>query len=255
MTSAPACAKSLTAAAPMPREPPVMSAALPASEIMIPPESFESKIFLAKNSNFQRDRAAGRGDEVTEQPLGKRIASHALRMPLNPEHPIRIAGPFDPFDDSIRRVRGDAQILSRLLNCLMMRTVDLRLPATSNTRQPAAGFERCAMNRVVFAFRHSVLLPVRSRRPQLTAQILDKCSAKIDVQELATITDGQYGLFLGQSVFQNRAAGLLAGRVSRLRFAAVYGAVFGGLNVGRASGKHEGIQPGKKELQTDRVLQ
>jgi hypothetical protein len=29
----------LTAAAPMPREPPVMTAALPASEIMMPPKS------------------------------------------------------------------------------------------------------------------------------------------------------------------------------------------------------------------------
>jgi hypothetical protein len=33
-----ACANNLTAAAPMPREPPVMTAALPASEIMMPPK-------------------------------------------------------------------------------------------------------------------------------------------------------------------------------------------------------------------------
>src|SRR6266403_5330346 len=109
MTSAPACAKSLTAAAPMPREPPVMSAALPAREIMKPPklETLKSKFENMKRASlsFGRDGLMGARDdqEFFEEPLRKIILGrHPLRMPLEADNPVRVANPLHCFDDPVR---------------------------------------------------------------------------------------------------------------------------------------------------------
>jgi len=104
---------------------------------------------LAANSGFLLDSAAGSGDKIAEQPLGERITGHALWMPLNPDHPIRIARPFEAFDDAIDCVRRDPQILSGLFDGLMMRAVDPGLRATRNVCQAAVGFERRPVNRIV----------------------------------------------------------------------------------------------------------
>src|SRR6267143_1901948 len=96
MTSAPACANNLTAAAPIPREPPVMSAALPASEIMWPPK-LETENQKSEKSNqpttslsLLSDGLTGASGsyEILEKTLRKRVLRHALGMPLNADDPV-----------------------------------------------------------------------------------------------------------------------------------------------------------------------
>jgi hypothetical protein len=75
-----------------------------------------------------RDGTAGDtsgGYKILEKLFRKTIPKHPLGVPLDADYPIRIAGPFDAFHDAIGRVCGDAQIPSRFLDSLMMRTVDL----------------------------------------------------------------------------------------------------------------------------------
>src|SRR6266849_6565974 len=157
----------------MPREPPVMSAALPAREIIEPPRNRKSKVesrptcprrsslqseerFLPKSRNPQAPGSAGQalgrsrglprnaagiarcGNEFAEQALGKRIAKHAFGMPLDAHDPIGIAGPFDAFDRAVGRARSDAQILARRRDGLVMRAVDGGLGAPCDGSQTAA---------------------------------------------------------------------------------------------------------------------
>src|ERR1700687_4508662 len=136
MTSAPACANSLTAAAPIPREPPVISAALPASEIMIPPRivtsetqrsKFEkrtarSRSFrtIRRTLNLWRHCSACSGHKFPEQPFRAAIAGHAFGMPLHAGHPVRVAGPLDAFHGPVAGARGNPKALDRLLDRLIM---------------------------------------------------------------------------------------------------------------------------------------
>src|SRR5271170_7088202 len=107
MTSAPACANILTAAAPMPREPPVISAALPASEIMMPPkcpEENEQRNSKCGTLGLLYDRivsAPGRGDEIANEPFRKSVAHHPLGMPLHAHHPVRVARPLDTLNGAV----------------------------------------------------------------------------------------------------------------------------------------------------------
>src|ERR1700676_3211773 len=124
MTSAPASAKSLTAAAPIPREPPVMSAALPASEIMIPPRDLRKQKPVAIDSSFLHRTTARRGNKILEQRLGKSVTRHTFRMPLNADHPIGIPGPLHAFDDSIRSFGRHTKVFSGSLNGLVVAAIN-----------------------------------------------------------------------------------------------------------------------------------
>src|SRR5208282_464731 len=101
MTSAPARANSLTAAAPMPLEPPVISAAFPASEIMSPPCSdSRNRRAVGPELRFRGGDLAGSpcsGNQLREQAVGQGVAAHALWMPLNAHDPIGVARPFHAF--------------------------------------------------------------------------------------------------------------------------------------------------------------
>src|SRR5580658_10552279 len=129
MTSAPACANNFTAAAPMPREPPVMSAAFPASEIMIPPrcDEYEERFKpVGPKLRFHgRDVACSLGgsDQPRKQAIGQPVSPHAFRVPLNPNNPIGIAGPFHALHDAVRSLAGNAQLPSRLRDGLVMGAV------------------------------------------------------------------------------------------------------------------------------------
>src|SRR5260370_24118325 len=130
--SAAACAKSLTAAAPMPREPPVMSAALPAREIMNPPRTETRKPKLETRTTtalrlVSDDLTGARGrDEFFEEPLLKSILRrHQFRMPLDAHNPGRVACPLHCFDDFVRSQPRYTQIFTESANRLMMAAVDM----------------------------------------------------------------------------------------------------------------------------------
>src|SRR4029077_18630773 len=113
---------------------------------------------LYKNSAVRDSLTGSRGsDEITEQPLGERVAEHALRVPLNAYYPVGVAIPFDGFDGAIVCTRSDAQILSRFLDGLVMRTVDAGFGAAGNCLEAAAGFKLGAVDGIVFGFRDDVL--------------------------------------------------------------------------------------------------
>src|SRR5437588_7931088 len=115
----------------MPREPPVIRAALPAREIMTPPIEPENRNWKIEtgNSSCLRlvrhglvSRACGR-NELAEQALRKRILVHPFGMPLHTRNPVGIPDPFDPFDRAVRSARGNVQIPPWLLNRLVVRAV------------------------------------------------------------------------------------------------------------------------------------
>src|SRR5260370_30801524 len=141
-----------------------MSAALPASEIIIPPGSDvrESKNETRKASTeelsapFATRRAlalfghpacrAERGpDQVGEQTFCGSITKHSLRMPLNADHPVRVASPLDAFDGAVVGVRRDPQAVTRRGDSLMMRAVDFASPRARNRGEQATLLEGSCM--------------------------------------------------------------------------------------------------------------
>ena len=65
------------------------------------------------------------GDEFLKQALREQVIWHALRVPLNPNNPVGIAGPFHGFDGAVRGVSRDAQLFARSVDCLMMAAIDM----------------------------------------------------------------------------------------------------------------------------------
>src|SRR4029077_1869042 len=166
ITSAPACAKSLTAAAPIPREPPVISAALPASEIIQSPTRFKKQNRTAEASRFLNNRAPRRGHEIAKQSFRKSIAKHTLCVPLNTDHPVCVARPLHTLNNPVGRVGRNTQILPRLPDGLVVRTVNLCPLAPCQFSQPALRLELRPVNRIILRFRGKVPRPVRSLSPE-----------------------------------------------------------------------------------------
>jgi hypothetical protein len=80
-------------------------------------------------------------------------------------------------------------------------------------------------------------------------------AAQIDVQELATVADGQNRLLFGESMFQD---GSISGFTSQIRWrrqALVYSVIFRRLDVSRTAGQDKGIQGRKRAVKLDRVRQ
>src|SRR5437868_394204 len=158
MTSAPASANIFTAAAPIPREPPVIIAALPAGEIMKPPRKCgttkredRTRKCLKQSLGFVPYQLAGvagplgSGNKFCEQRARKPIARHALGMPLHTDDPARTALPFDGFDGAVGSMRSDCQVFSRHRNGLVMAAVDCAGGAAVKPGKQATGFEGCGM--------------------------------------------------------------------------------------------------------------
>src|SRR5215472_12275083 len=248
----------------MPRDPPVMSAALPASEIMIPPSMIRKSILVL----YARRRAkpglvafgpqfpltqslrlacgypacVPRGaNEVAEQPLRQRLPCHPLRMPLHTRYPVRVSRPLDPLHNPIGRVACDREVAAWLLNRLVVRTVNHRLGPLSQSCQSAAGLKARFMDGVLDRFREQVFAPVSDCRSGLAAQVLDEGAAKIDIQDLATVTDCQHRLFVGKSKFQNGTVGLVPRHVWGVRKSFVRTSILGRVHVCRATRQNEPV--------------
>src|SRR5258708_32152414 len=129
-------AKSWTAAAPMRREPPVMSAALPAREIMNPPKTRKYT-----NLRLVSDDLTGAcgSDELLEQALRKRIVRHALWMPLDSYNPVGIAGPLDRLINAVGGLCCDAGFFPGLVDRLMMTAVDVSRERPCKLREQTSG--------------------------------------------------------------------------------------------------------------------
>src|SRR6266436_404502 len=114
----------------MPREPPVMSAALPAREIMTPPK-VETRKSKLENRNRPtsavRDGCAGSLPQCAKQRRCQRIALHSLRMPLYADDPVFVRLVLDRFDYTIGSNRGDAQAAAQIPDGLVMRSIDLHV--------------------------------------------------------------------------------------------------------------------------------
>ena len=62
-------------------------------------------------------------------------------MPLNANHPMGIAAPFDGFDDTVGSMSGDTQFFSGTINGLVMAAVDVHCIAAGKLAKEAARFE------------------------------------------------------------------------------------------------------------------
>src|ERR671925_1941667 len=138
-------------------------------------------------------------------------------MPLHPRDPVGVARPLDAFDCAVGGVRGDTQIFARLLNRLVVGTVDDRLGAFSECAKTASTLERCGMRGIVFrfglAFHHQVLLLMSCCGASFGLEVLNQCAAEIDVQELAAIANGQDRLLFSKRMPENGTVGFLSSYV------------------------------------------
>jgi hypothetical protein len=237
-----------------------MSAALPASEIIIPPKKYEAR--NRKDSSCGSDlfcqlitSLATGSNEICEQAFRRRIAEHPLRMPLNANHPVSVASPLDSFHGTVIGTRGDSQVPTRRGHRLMMRAVNFTAAAARDCAQAAALLKRRRVARIVFRFRREVFFPVWDGGARLCPQVLYQGAAQIDVQELATVADGQNRLLFGESMFQD---GSISGFTSQIRWrrqALVYSVIFRRLDVSRTAGQDKGIQGRKRAVKLDWVRQ
>src|SRR5713101_6526715 len=133
-------------------------------------------------------------------------------MPLNAHDPVRVPSPLDAFHRTVIGMRGNAQVFTRNLDGLMMRTVDFASPAACDCGKAAALLECRRVARIVLRFRYQVLFSVRYACTGLGPQVLDQSAAQIDVQELTTVADSQVSCFPSQ--------------ISGFREAAVHGSIF-----------------------------
>src|SRR5208282_4148812 len=227
--SAPARAKRRTEAAPMPREPPVMSAALPAREIMNP--SGRTKIEKRKSNNGLWARSAlhcglaGRDHELAEQCGGECVAFHALGVPLDADDPVRVAMPLDRFNDAVGSVCGDAQATAGRADGLMMRTVDARLEDTGKRGEARIGIHAQRMVRM-----HSVLVLVLQVWAGLGGDVLNESPVEMDVQALDAVANGQHRFTGGESVIEHCAVCGFAMRIGRVRLGSASGPVESGVH-------------------------
>src|SRR5258706_14318569 len=115
----------------------------------------------------------------------------------------------------------------------MMRAVDFASPAARDFRQEAAQLEKSGMARIVFRFQLEILFSMWRGRAGLGSQILYQGAAQIDIEEMATVADGQNRLLFGQGMFQDRAVSALSGQVRRRRKTLVYAATSPRLGISR----------------------
>src|ERR1700757_2688538 len=102
-------------------------------------------------------------------------------MPLNADHPVRVASPLDGFDGAVVGVRGDPQALTRRCDSLMMRAVDFASPSARNRGEQATLLECSGMAGIILGFGHNVFFSVRQGCAGLRSQILDQSAAQVDV--------------------------------------------------------------------------
>src|SRR5215472_1743993 len=88
---------------------------------------------------------------------------------------------------------------------------------------------------------------MRSRSTCFVLKVLDKGTAQIDVQELATVANSQDWLLFGKGVVQDSPVGGFPAGVGRLREATIDGAVLHGFYVRRTARKNKGVQ-GRQDL-------
>src|SRR5215472_6136989 len=166
-------------------------------------------------------------------------------MPLDTGYPVRITDPLDALNDSVGSTRGNAQILARLLNRLVVGAVYDRLRVFSKGGEVASGLECGRVNGIFFwfrpFFRHEVPLPMGRGSAGFHFKVLNQSPTQIDIQELAAIANGQYRLFFGKSVLENRTIRLLPGGVGGSRHSAVHRAVGLRVDVSWAAGEHKSV--------------
>ena len=83
--------------------------------------------------------------KIHEQLLCKLVRRHALRVPLNSNHPIVGRLQFDAFDNSVRAAGGDSQVSARPVNRLVMAAVDVNARRPGKLFQVAANGQCCVV--------------------------------------------------------------------------------------------------------------
>src|SRR5215467_32212 len=142
-------------------------------------------------------------------------------MPLHARDPVGVPSPFDAFNRTVRSTRGNAQIPARLLNRLMVRTVDYSLGVSGKRAQAASVLERGSVSGIFFwfwpAFRRQVFLLMGRCCASFDLKILNQRATQVDVQELAAVANSQDRLSFCKSVPQNGTVRPLPSHVGRSR--------------------------------------
>src|SRR6266446_6915221 len=72
--------------------------------------------------------------------------------------------------------------------------------------------------------------------------VLNQTSAVVDVEHLEAITDSKDRLLFGECVLEDHAVRLFSQEICGLRKTTIYGAIFAGFHVRRATRQHIGVK-------------
>src|ERR1700730_4216035 len=147
---------------------------------------------VVKDSTFSHDCAAGRRDKIPEQRLGESVTGHTFGMPLDSDHPIGIAGPLDAFDDSIRSLGGHTKVFAGCIDRLVVAAINPCHRSLIESGQPAVGTEiRLVLAIPLAGAGQEIRGAVRYRAGPLDEDVLNQGALEMNVQNLATIANGQ----------------------------------------------------------------
>jgi hypothetical protein len=189
---------------------------------------------------------AGRSNELLKQALGERVIRHALRMPLYSDDPIRIASPFDAFDSAIRGPRRYAELFPGFVDGLMMATVDVGHRGTSKPCEQGSRSQNGVVGLITARSSGGEIRTAMSdslwpSRPNI-GDVLNERALQINVENLATIADGQYWLRGTKGVSKNGFVRRISTGVQGLRFRVSRGTVSVRIHIGGATRQNKGVQ-------------
>src|SRR6266853_116372 len=181
----------------MPREPPVMSAALPASEIIKPPKS---KLEIRKpRPSAVRGCCSRCLHQRAEKRCSKRVALHSFGVPLHSDDPMFVRLVLDSFDHPIGSNRGDAQAMAQIPDGLVVRSIDLDIEPAVTFREARSGcklgdFASWLDSRGMYGVGRSgrqAFPAVLNLSVQFAGDVLVETAAEADVEALASIANGK----------------------------------------------------------------
>src|SRR5258708_4692492 len=205
---------------------------------------------LQSKNSAAGSRGAGRLHQRTEKRLGKRVAGHTLRVPLNPHDPMLAWLVLDGFDHAIRRYGGNAQTVTEVAHRLMMRAVyvqrkpivaSLEAASASELGDFAALLDPSRMDWVI-SFGWQALAAVDDIRMEFAGNVLIKRAAETHVEALAPIADGEDGLTSGKSMFQDSEVGPLAISVGVVGLLLARRVVQRGVDISRCARENKSVQ-------------
>src|SRR5262249_12334789 len=135
------------------------------------------------NTKSAADESVASGRYEAAENVGGEGAVHAFGVPLDADHPVGVACPFDSFDDAVGCMRGDAKVAAGCADRLVMGAVDVRGGRAGERHEAGIGNECNVVLRIVAA----AFGGVRDVRAGFAGNVLHEAAAAVDVEKLVAV--------------------------------------------------------------------